>query len=150
MRRYETIFIVDPDLSDEQQDPVFERLTDLINQHKGIFVKLDRWGTKKLAYEIKKKSRGCYVRLDYCGNGLLVDEIERFFRIDDRILKYMTVLTKTAVDVEKIKEEIAISEKTELQMPQDFEIKAEQNHFEVPEPEPVQTETELSENDREV
>jgi small subunit ribosomal protein S6 len=62
---------------------------------------------KKLAYEIKKKPRGYYLRIDYGGEGAVVDEIERFCRIDDRVLKYMTVLQDETVDVEKIKAELA-------------------------------------------
>ncbi|MFC1516155.1 30S ribosomal protein S6 [Thermodesulfobacteriota bacterium] len=107
MRRYETIFIVDPDLSEEDRAPIFSRLNDLIPQEGGFLVMQDDWGLKRLAYEIKKKPRGYYVRLDYCGTGALVDEMERFFRIDDRVLKYMTVLLDKDVDVEGVKEEMA-------------------------------------------
>jgi small subunit ribosomal protein S6 len=71
---------------------------------------LDEWGTRKLAYEIRKKLRGYYVRFDYCGNGSLVQEMERFFRIDDRVLKFLTVLVDNDVDPEKIKEELAQAE----------------------------------------
>jgi small subunit ribosomal protein S6 len=113
MRRYETIFIVDNDLSEEDRSPTFEKLKDLIHQHSGLLVMVDEWGSKKLAYEIKKKTRGYYVRLDYCGSGILVNEIERFFRIDDRILKYMTVLLDKDVDIEAVKEEIAKAQETQ-------------------------------------
>ncbi|MEW6672525.1 MAG: 30S ribosomal protein S6 [Thermodesulfobacteriota bacterium] len=107
MRRYETIVIVDPDVGDEQREPVFDRIRELIPQQNGLLVKIDNWGTKKLAYAIKKKVRGFYSRIDYCGSGPLVDEIERFFRIDDRVLKFMTVMLDEMVDPEKIQEEIA-------------------------------------------
>ena len=107
MRRYETIFILDPDVSEEQRGSVFGRLSDLMDQKAGLQVALDEWGAKKLAYEIKKKHRGYYVRLDYCGTGDLVDEIERFFRIDDRILKYMTIVQDKDADIEQVKQEIA-------------------------------------------
>ncbi len=107
MRRYETIFIIDNDLSEEGRPPIFEKLKDLIQQHNGLQVMVDEWGTKRLAYEIKKKTRGYYVCLDYCGSGTLVNEIERFFRIDDHVLKYMTVLLDKDVDIENVKEEIA-------------------------------------------
>jgi len=73
----------------------------------GFLVFTDEWGERKLAYDIKKRTRGYYVRFDYCGLSQLVDEIERFFRIDDRVLKYMTVLLDKAADLEKIKEEKA-------------------------------------------
>jgi small subunit ribosomal protein S6 len=107
MRRYETIIILDPDLSEETRTPVLERLQELIPQKDGFLVLIDEWGSKKLAYEIKKKERGYYIRLDFCGNGALVDEIERFFRIDDRVLKYMTVLIDPDADLDAIQREQA-------------------------------------------
>jgi len=124
MRRYETIFIIDPDLSEEGRAPLIERLKDLFVQHNGLVVVVDEWGDRKLAYEIKKKSRGYYVRLDYCGSGTLVNEIERFFRIDDRILKYMTVLLEKDVDIESVKQEIARMEAEKVQTEQGDESDA--------------------------
>ena len=111
MRRYETFVIIDPELSQESRDPVIERVEQLITQMDGFLVYADHWGERKLAYEIKKKVRGYYVRFDYCGLPSLVNEIERFFRIDDRALKYMTVLLDKETDLEKIKEEKAAAEK---------------------------------------
>ena len=110
MRRYETFVIIDPDLSQEQREPFIGRVEELIAQIDGFLVKTDDWGERKLAYDIKKKGRGYYVRFDYCGLAPLVNEIERFFRIDDRALKYMTVLLNGDVDLEKIKEEKAARE----------------------------------------
>jgi len=107
MRRYEGVVITDPDLPDEQRDQVFSRVLDLIPQSGGFLVEQDDWGVRKLAYSIRKKPRGHYVRLDFCGSGALVDEMERFYRIDDRVLKYMTVLLEKDVDVERLQEEIA-------------------------------------------
>ena len=110
MRRYETIIIIDPDLSEEGRAPVLDKVTQLIPQFDGALFLMDEWGAKNLAYDIKKKSRGYYVRADYCGNGALVDEIERHFRIDDRVLKFMTVLLDKDVDPEKILADIAAEE----------------------------------------
>lgn len=106
MRRYETIFIMDPDVSEEGRTPVFEKLEELVPQEGGFIVEREEWGVKKLAYDIKKKNRGYYVRLDYCGSGALVDEVERFFRIDDRLLKYMTIVLDKEADVEGIQAEM--------------------------------------------
>ena len=127
MRRYETIFIIDPDLSDEERNPVVERLQEIIIQHEGFLVITDEWGSKKLAYEVKKKIRGYYIRIDYCGTGKLVNEIERFFRIDDRVMKYMTVLLERKVDVERIKEEKAKSELEEDLHAENDKLEATQN-----------------------
>ncbi|MBU1163566.1 MAG: 30S ribosomal protein S6 [Proteobacteria bacterium] len=119
MRRYETFIIIDPDLSDEERSPIFEKVKDLIQQEECLLVMLNEWGARRLAYEIKKKSRGYYVRLDYCGTGKLVDEMERFFRIDDRVMKYMTVLLDKYADIELIKEEMAKAEIKEIEPDQD-------------------------------
>jgi len=110
MRRYETIAILDPDLSEDGRAPVFDRLTNLIPAQNGFLVKLDQWGSRKLAYDIKKKSRGYYVCIDLCGDGAVVNEMERFFRIDDRVLKFMTVVLDKDVDLEAVKAEIAEAE----------------------------------------
>ncbi len=105
MRRYESISIIDSEVSPEDRDTLFERLDEIISRHKGLLVNFDEWGNRKLAYGIKNKSRGYYVRLDYCGDGEVVQELERFFRIDDRVLKYLTVLLAKNVDMDRIIEE---------------------------------------------
>ena len=107
MRRYETIFISDSDLTEDDRNQLFEKTKDLIDAQGGSLLIFDDWGARKLAYEIKKKGRGYYVRLDYCGDGKLVAEMERSFRIDDRVLKYMTIVLDADVDPEKIKQELA-------------------------------------------
>ena len=107
MRRYETIIIMDPDLPAEKQEPVIKRVEETIAQQGGYMALIDDWGTRKLAYAIKKKERGHYIRFDFCGTGAVVDEMERFFKIDDSVLKYMTVLLDKKANIEKIKEEVA-------------------------------------------
>ncbi|MBR9986038.1 MAG: 30S ribosomal protein S6 [Desulfosarcina sp.] len=107
MKRYETIVIIDPDLSKEAETPIFERLNVLIPQYDGFLIETDDWGTKKLAYDIKKKNRGHYVRLDFCGDGALIQEMERFFRIDDKVMKFMTVLLDENADLDVIKADLA-------------------------------------------
>ena len=131
MRRYETFVIIDPDLSDEERSPIFEKVKDLIQQEECLLVMLDEWGARRLAYEIKKKSRGYYVRLDYCGTGKLVDEMERFFRIDDRVMKYMTVLLDKYADIELIKEEMAKAVVKEIE-PDKNESDIEQDAPDIP------------------
>ena len=111
MRRYETFVIIDPDLSLDQRQPLVSKVEELITQMDGFLILTDDWGERKLAYDIKKKRRGYYVRFDYCGLAPLVNEIERFFRIEDRALKYMTVLLSEDADLEQIKAEKAAAEK---------------------------------------
>ena len=104
MRRYETILILDPDLGEEARGPVLDRVRELIPQRGGLLVEFEEWGGRKLAYEIKKKSRGYFIRIDFCGGGDLINEMERQFRIDDRVMKYMTILLDEEADMERIQE----------------------------------------------
>lgn len=107
MRRYETVFIIDPDASAEQRAAILDRVNSEIEKYQGVLLQHDEWGLRKMAYPVKKKPRGYYILTDYCGNGEMVSEIERFFRIDDRVMKYMTVQTAENVDPEQAKAEIA-------------------------------------------
>lgn len=116
MKRYETIVILDPDLSEDQRQPVFDRIGEIIPQQGGQLMKVEDWGARKLAYQIKKKPRGYYTLFDFCGAGPLVSEMERFLRIDDRVMKYMTVLTDPAVDIEALAQETSEAE-TEVEAP---------------------------------
>lgn len=125
MRRYETIFIVDPDLPDQDRQVVSDKTTDIVTQFGGFVVEVDDWGNRKLAYEIKKKRRGYYIRLDYCGTGEMVDEIERFFRIDDRVMKFMTVLLDKEVDVDQLKAELEQQEAAKAASEQEAQAAAD-------------------------
>ncbi len=107
MRRYETILIINPDLAENDRESLLNRVKEIIPQQEGVLIQEDIWGIRKLAYEIKKKPRGYYVREDYCGTGKVVDELERFCRIDDRVMKFLTVQLDPEADVEKIQAEIA-------------------------------------------
>lgn len=107
MRRYETIVIVDPDLQDESRESMLEKLKGLIQETGGFFINVEDWGSRKLAYEIKKKQRGYYTLINYCGSGAFVNEMERLFQIDDQVLKYMTVVLDKAPDLDTIKAEMA-------------------------------------------
>jgi small subunit ribosomal protein S6 len=113
MRRYETIVIVDPDIGEDQRAPVFDRIKELVPQKGGLVVEFDEWGARKMAYEVKKKKRGYYLRVDYCGTGDLVSEMERQFRIDDRVLKYMTILLEDDVNMERIQEKMSQASEAE-------------------------------------
>jgi small subunit ribosomal protein S6 len=118
MRRYETFIIADPDLSVEQRLSVLERVTDIMAQMGGFLIRTEEWGSRKLAYTIRKKERGYYVRFDFCGTGQLVNEMERFFRIDERVLKHMSVLLDPHPNIERIQEEMAKAEaEAEVQKP---------------------------------
>ncbi len=106
MNRYETFFILDPDIGGVDQKAVIEKYLQMIPQQNGTLLLQDDWGDRKFAYPIKKKLHGRYIRLDYCGNGGLVNDMERSLRIDYRVLKFMTILLDRDVDAEALKQKM--------------------------------------------
>lgn len=107
MRRYETILIAHVDLSEDELSNLIARYGGIVTAQKGILVKVERWGKRRLAYLIKKQMRGFYILIDYAGVSAVVNELERNLKIDDKILKYMTVLKAETVDIEALEKEIA-------------------------------------------
>lgn len=107
MRRYESVFIVSPALSQEDRQPLLDKLTKIIADGQGLLVNFDEWGLKTLAYVVKKQTRGYYVLADFCGDGALVKELERNMSLDERFLKYMTVCTAEKVDMAAMQAEVA-------------------------------------------
>jgi len=110
MRRYETIFIVRPNIGEDEIEAITSRAAATIEGDGGTIIRINNWGLKKLAYLIKKENQGYYVYVDYAGVPASVAEIERIFRIDDRILKYLTVKLADSCDPEAVKEQIASAE----------------------------------------
>jgi small subunit ribosomal protein S6 len=107
LRRYETILIAHVDLSEDELSGLIARYSAILTGKKGILVKVERWGKRKLAYVIKKQARGVYVLMDYAGESDAVNELERNLKINDKILKFMTVLKDDAVDPAALEREIA-------------------------------------------
>jgi small subunit ribosomal protein S6 len=125
MRHYETVVIADPDLSPDVQQTLFEKTRTLISGNAGELIDFDEWGNKRLAYEIRKKQRGHYVRLDYCGSGATVSSLENALRIDERVLKFMTVLVDTEADPEQLKAAVEASRQPEKTVAAEGEKTAE-------------------------
>lgn len=103
MKRYETIFIAHPELSEEDHVELEKKLRSTIADWKGEIIKLEDWGMKKLGYEIHKNSRGRYFLLDYVAVPDLVREIERNFRLNDQVLKFQTVKVNDRVSSQAVK-----------------------------------------------
>ncbi|MGO9137571.1 MAG: 30S ribosomal protein S6 [Syntrophales bacterium] len=105
MKRYETLFIVQIDLPIDELNSIVERYREIVTALKGTIIKVEKWGKRKLAYEIKKQSNGNYVLIDFAGQSAIIDELERNFKIDDRILKFMTIMKDANVDLAAIEKE---------------------------------------------
>ena len=94
MRRYETIVIVRPGAGETEFSAVSDKVTGTIEGFGGSIVRTDRWGLKKLAYPINKEIQGDFLYVEYAGLPDGVKEMERLIRIDDRVIKFMTVKTQ--------------------------------------------------------
>ena len=110
MKRYEVIVIVKSDLTEEDVTALIDRSQAIITDRKGVIAKVDKWGKRRLAYEINKQKDGIYFLIDFAGDGPIVAELERNFKIDDRILKFMTVKKEGAVTREGMDAEVVAAE----------------------------------------
>lgn len=102
MRRYETIYILRPTMSETEITAVIDNTNTILGADGGQMISLDKWGLRTLAYEIKKEPQGYYIYSDYASEPANVIEMERKFRIDDSVLKYMTIKLADSIDEEGI------------------------------------------------
>ena len=91
MRMYETIYIVQPDLGEEEIKTLSTKVQDVVANMNGDFKRLEDWGTRKLAYPINKNPRGRYFYLRFDGDSPLIAELERRLRLDDKVIRYQSV-----------------------------------------------------------
>ncbi len=99
MRTYETIFIVNPQIVGDEYTAVIEKFKGVLSNQQAEILKLDEWGTKRLAYPVKKHEQGTYVLVNYSAGNTVVKEFERRMRLDDAIIKFQTVLLDGPVEV---------------------------------------------------
>jgi len=107
MRRYESVWVVNGDLPDEEIKGTIDKFSKIISTQGGTLVRLEEWGRKKLSYRIQGVTRGYYVVVDYAGTPATVKELERNYRIDDRLIRSHTAKKSEKVNMEALQEEIA-------------------------------------------
>lgn len=91
MHQYETILIINPNNESEAIEKLVENVKSLITNDGGVISKTEDWGRKKLAYEIKGNKEGIYILLRYEANPTLIQRLERYFVLNEQIIKYLTV-----------------------------------------------------------
>ena len=97
LREYETIYILESNIDPDEADRVATRMKEIITARHGHLLKIDNWGKRKLAYPIRKSSRGVFVFLKYLGFEDLVSELERNLRLLDAVMRYQTVVMQPDV-----------------------------------------------------
>lgn len=102
-REYETIFILSPVINQSATDGITKKIQATLEQYEGKLTKVSLWGMRKLAYKISKREKGIFYQLNYVAPQGFVDEMEKKFKLDDMILRYLTVKTSDKeVNPEKI------------------------------------------------
>jgi len=107
MRRYECVWVVNGDLPDEDVKAAIDKFSRIISANEGTLVGMEEWGRKKLAYKVQGTQRGYYVLVDFAGTPATVKELERNYRIDDRIIRSHTIKKSDKVNLEALQAEIA-------------------------------------------
>lgn len=88
---YETTYILRPDVSESAGKTFLEKLKGIIAAHQGQVIAVEDWGKRRLAYPIQKETRGYYTYILYTGNNSLVAELERNLRINEQVIRFLSV-----------------------------------------------------------
>jgi small subunit ribosomal protein S6 len=90
-RTYEILFIADPNLGEPEVDALAAQVQGFVEKDGGRLQKMEKWGKKRLAYDVKRHREGYYVLLVVEGTGAMVKEVERRIKVTDGIIRYLTV-----------------------------------------------------------
>lgn len=91
MRTYETIFIVHPEVTGDDLPAVIDKYKAILTDQGANVLKAENWGTRTLAYTVKKQAKGCYLLFIFDAEPSVISEFERRMRIDDKVIKFQTV-----------------------------------------------------------
>ena len=91
MRKYEIIFVVRPDVNDEELEKLVTQMQGVVTGAGGIIDKVERMGRRRLAYRVARQREGLYILFVLEGNGDTVKEFERRLKVTDAVIKYLTV-----------------------------------------------------------
>jgi small subunit ribosomal protein S6 len=91
MKAYELLYIVRPDLDEEATTALVDRLSGLVASNGGDNLTVEKWGKRRLAYEIQDYKEGQYILMNFDGEGRTSQEIERVMKISDDVIRFLTV-----------------------------------------------------------
>lgn len=114
MRQYETVFLISPNLEEEETTKIITQISGIISKEKGKLIQEDRWGKKRLAYPIKKFEEAFYVFFHYEGDSNIPLELEKRFKQTEAILRFLTVKKETRENVRKKRKGTPVEEKTTM------------------------------------
>jgi len=91
MKAYELLYIIRPDLDEESTTALVDRLSGLVASNGGDNLTVEKWGKRRLAYEIQDYKEGQYILMNFDGEGRTSQEIERVMKISDDVIRFLTV-----------------------------------------------------------
>jgi small subunit ribosomal protein S6 len=94
LREYETVIVLDPALDDTRVSQEIDTVQNVITQGGGEILEVQRWGRRRLAYEIRKKREGIYSLIRFKSEGGVLDDLKRRFLINESLLRHLTVLSE--------------------------------------------------------
>lgn len=100
MQKYETLFILHPDVPEAQVRETIDRTRRLIEGMEGQVAAIQDWGLRELAYQIEKQTRGNYVLAQYEATSDVVNELERTMKLSDEVLRFVSVRLPAKVEAE--------------------------------------------------
>ena len=90
--RYESTFIINGDLQEEQVEAIIQKASDTIAKNGGTVLTVERWGRRKLAYIIQKLTSGFYVSIHFNAPGTTIAKLERMYQLDEQIIRWLTLI----------------------------------------------------------
>ena len=111
MKQYETVFLISPNLTEEETGGIISQMSDVITKKKGKMLNKEEWGKRKLAYPIKKFEEAFYVLFHYEGESEIPAELERRFKQADTVIRYLTVKRETRENIRRKKMKATSEEK---------------------------------------
>jgi len=91
MVSYESLFILRPDLEEEKISEMMEKFRLLVENNGGEIARLEKWGNRRLAYEIERLREGLYIILQFKADPVVVKELDRVFKITDEVIRHIIV-----------------------------------------------------------
>jgi len=91
LRKYEVLFVIRPDASEEEVSVVTEKAQEQVTRNGGIVSGLENWGSKKLAYEVQRFTEGMYIKMDIEATGDVLDALSRHFTLSEDVIRHQTI-----------------------------------------------------------
>jgi small subunit ribosomal protein S6 len=101
MKEYESIFVLDPGVDDAQVDVELEKIREYITVGQGEITEIQKWGRRKLAYEINKKREGIYTLIRFKSEADLPAELDRRYRLNEKMIRHLTVVYEAPPPVDE-------------------------------------------------